>query len=213
MTWFLFLLMVQAAGTTLLISLLAVVIGIAIGIVVCGAMLANNRALRVPARLYVSFFRGVPMLVQLLLFYHLLPVIGINISSVAAAIMALSLCTAAYQAENLRGGFLSVPKGLEEAADAVGMEPFQRFRRISVPIAVRLTVPALVNEAIGILHASALISVVGVIELTKTARNFAASTFDPLPFYAGAGLLYLGLTYLVLGLGRLAEQRLSVHPA
>ena len=205
--------MVRAAGTTLLISLAAITLGIAAGILICGAMLAPSLALRGPARLYVSFFRGVPLLVQLLLFYHLLPAIGINISSMAAAILALSLCTAAYQAENLRGGFLSVPRGLEEAAEGVGMQPFQRFRRVSVPIAVRLTVPAMVNEAIGILHASALISVVGVIELTKTARNFAASTFDPLPFYACAGLLYLGLTYLVLAGGRLAERRLSVRHA
>jgi polar amino acid transport system permease protein len=155
----------------------------------------------------------VPLLVQLLLFYHLLPAIGINISSVAAALVALSLCTAAYQAENLRGGFLSVSRGLLEAAEAVGMERLQRFRRVSVPIAIRLTIPALVNEAIGILHASALISVVGVIELTKTARNFAATTFDPLPFYACAGLLYLGLTYGVLGLGRAAERHLAVRHA
>ena len=213
MTWFLFALMVQAAGTTLVISLVAIAIGLVIGIAVCGAMLSPSVVLRGPARLYVSFFRGVPLLVQLLLFYHLLPAIGINISSLAAALVALSLCTAAYQAENLRGGFLSVSRGLLEAAEAVGMERFQRFRRVSVPIAIRLTIPALVNEAIGILHASALISVVGVIELTKTARNFAASTFDPLPFYTCAGLLYLLLTYIIFGAGRIAERRLAVHHA
>jgi polar amino acid transport system permease protein len=213
MTWFLFGLMVRAAGTTLLISLVAIAIGLVIGTLVCGAMLSPSALLRGPARLYVSFFRGVPLLVQLLLFYHLLPAIGINISSVAAALVALSLCTGAYQAENLRGGFLSVSRGLLEAAEAVGMQRFQCFRRVSAPIAIRLTIPALVNEAIGILHASALISVVGVIELTKTARNFAASTFDALPFYACAGLLYLGLTYLVLGVGRMAERRLAVRHA
>ncbi len=213
MTAALFLLMVQAALVTAAISAVAMVLGIALGILLCGVLLAPSPWLRVPARLYVSFFRGVPLLVQLLLFYHLLPVVGINISSLGSAILALTLCTAAYQAENLRGGFLSVPRGLREAAVLVGLGPVQRFRRIDAPIALRLTVPAMVNEAIGILHASALISVVGVVELTKTARNFAAATFEPLPFYACAGLLYLGLTYVVLAAGALAERRLVVRHA
>ncbi len=211
MTWFLFLIMVQAAGTTLLISLVAIAIGLLIGMLICGGMLARNAWLNAPARTYVSFFRGVPLLVQLLLFYHLLPTIRINISSVTAAIFSLSLCTAAYQAENLRGALLSVPKGLLEAAELVGMDRCQRFRRISIPIAVRLAIPVLVNEAIGILNASSLISVVGVIDLTKTASSFAASTFDPLPFYACAGLIYLMLTSFVLCVGRAAEKRLSVR--
>lgn len=213
MDWTLFLLMVRAAGATAAISLVSIVAGIAIGIGVCGVLLARSAWLRAPARLYVSFFRGVPLLVQLLLFYQLLPVVGINISSLWAAILALSLCTAAYQAENLRGGFLSVPPGLKEAADMVGMRPLQRFRRVEVPIAVRLTVPAMVNEAVGILHASALISVVGVVELTKTAQSISAATFAPLPVYACAGLLYLVLTGVIMALGSAAERRFRVRHA
>lgn len=211
MTWPLFFLLVRAAGTTALISLVAIVIGILIGIAVCGAAMASAPWLHRPARIYVSFFRGVPLLVLLLLCYHLLPAIGLNVSGLQAALMALCLCTAAYQAENLRGGFLSVPSGLKEAAEMVGMSPAQRFRRIEVPIAVRLTIPAMVNEAIAILHASALVSVIGVIELTKTARDMSASTFEPLPVYACAGLLYLVLTACVAGTGLLAERHLQVR--
>ncbi len=211
MTWLLFLLLVRAAGTTALVSLAAIAIGIPIGVALCAAAMAGTPWLRWPAGIYVSFFRGVPLLVLLLLCYHLLPAIGLNVSGLQAALVALCLCTGAYQAENLRGGFLSVPAGLKEAGEMVGMSAAQRFRRIEVPVAVRLTIPAMVNEAIAILHASALISVVGVIELTKTARDMAAGTFEPLPAYACAGLLYLALTGCIAGAGLLAERRFQVR--
>ena len=210
MTPKLFLLLLQAAQSTLAITAVSIALGIALGTLLCAAGLAPARPVRAAARLYVSFFRGVPLLVQLLLFYHLLPVLGLNVSSVAAAILSLSLCTAAYQAENLRGGFLSVPPGLLEAADMVGMGPVQRFRRIQAPIAIRLTIPAMMNEAIQILHASALISVVGVVELTKTARDLSASTFLPLPIYAATGLIYLAITLTLVAVGLFSERRLRV---
>lgn len=213
MSWKLFTLLVQAAGATALFSAFAVAAGIALGLLVCGVALSRFRAVAGAARFYVSFFRGVPLLVQLLLVYHLLPVLGLNVSSATAALVALTLCTAAYQAENLRGAFLSVPHGLGEAADVVGMTPWQRFRRIEAPIALRLAIPALLNEAVAILHASALISVVGVIELTKTARDLAASTLEPLPLYAMAGALYLVMNMVLVYSGRLAERRFSVRAA
>ncbi len=213
MTLQLFLLLLEAARFTLAITAVSIACGILLGVLLCGAALSGFAGLRWVARVYVSFFRGVPLLVQLLLFYHLLPLAGLNVSSVTAAVLALSLCTAAYQAENLRGGFLSVPAGLLEATDMVGMGPLQRFRRVQAPIAVRLTIPAMVNEAIQILHASALISVVGVIELTKTARDLSASTYLPLPIYACAGLIYLVMTLALVGLGLFSERRLRVMGA
>lgn len=213
MSWKLFTLLVQAAGATALFSAVAVAAGIVLGLLVSGAVLSHAKPLSAAARLYVSFFRGVPLLVQLLLVYHLLPVLGLNVSSATAAIIALTLCTAAYQAENLRGAFLSVPGGLIEAAEMVGMTSWQRFARIEAPIALRLAIPALLNEAVAILHASALISVVGVIELTKTARDLAASTLEPLPLYATAGLIYLVMNTVLVQGGRYAERLYKVRAA
>jgi len=208
MTWKLLLLLVQATGWTIVISAASIVIGLAIGTVVSAAMLSSSRALSFAGRTFVSFFRGAPLLVQLLLIYNLLPALGINVPSRVAAIVALSLCTAAYQAENLRGGFASVPRGLLEAADMLGLTPLQQFWRIRAPIALRMTLPALTNEAIMILKASSLVSVVGVIELTRMAQDLSASTFKPLPIFATAGLLYLGVNWLVAGGARRLERRL-----
>ena len=209
MTLYLFWLLVEAAGYTVAISAISIVIGIALGMAVAAARASATPLLRWPARAYVSFFRGVPLLVQLLLIYNLLPVLGLNVPSVVAAVAGLALCTSAYQAENLRGGFASVPKGLLESADMLGLTPWQQMVRIRAPIAFRLTLPAVINEAILILKASSLVSVVGVVELTKMAQDLDTSLFKPIQLYASAGLLYFLINRGVASLGRLAERRMA----
>ncbi|RYB07919.1 amino acid ABC transporter permease [Lichenibacterium ramalinae] len=200
-------LLVRAAGLTVAISGVSIALGLALGLFVSVASLSRRRLVSVPARVYVSFFRGVPLLVQLLLIYNLLPAAGIDVPGVVAAVVGLTLCTSAYQAENLRGGFLSVPRGLLEAADMAGLGAVQQFRRIRVPIAVALTLPTLVSEAIMILKASSLVSVVGVVELTRMAQDLASSTYRPLPMFATAGALYLAIDWTVAGLGHALERR------
>ena len=121
--------------------------------------------------------------------------------------------TAAYQAENLRGGFEGVPPGLVESAEMAGFSRLQTFVHIRTPIALRMTFPALVNEAILILKASSLVSVVGLIELTKMAQNLAASTYMPLPIFASAGLIYLVINLVVAFVGNRAENALPGLPS
>ncbi len=208
----LFGLLLQASIYTVTISLVSIFIGFAIAILISGMLLTRRSLFVRPAQIFISFFRGVPLLVQLLLIYNLLPAVGINVPSIVAAIIGLSLCTAAYQAENLRGGFASVPLGLVESAEMVGLTPRQIFRRIKVPIALRLTFPALVNEAILILKASSLVSVVGIVELTRMAQDLAGSTFLPLQIFASAGLIYLVINWVVALAGGLIESRLPGVP-
>jgi polar amino acid transport system permease protein len=191
MSLHIFSMMLQASGWTISLSAISILLGLILSTVISAAMLANNRVVSFAGRAFVSFFRGAPLLVQLLLIYNLLPVLGLNVPSVVAAVIGLTLCTAAYQAENLRGGFMSVPKGLLEAAEMLGMTHFQQFWRIRAPIALRATLPALANEAILILKASSLVSVVGVVELSRMAQDLSSSTFQPLPLFATAGFLYL----------------------
>ncbi len=203
----LFRLLVEAAGFTVALSAVSIVAGLAIGLLVAAAMLSRRRAVALPARLFVSFFRGVPLLVQLLLIYNLLPSVGLDLPGGVAAVIGLTLCTAAYQAETLRGGLIGVPRGLVEAADMVGLTAAQMFWRIRVPIAVKLTLPSLVSEAIMILKASSLVSVVGVVELTRMAQDLAASTYRPLPIYSAAGALYIVLDWGIAGGGAALERR------
>ncbi|SEI12400.1 amino acid ABC transporter membrane protein 1, PAAT family [Rhizobium tibeticum] len=208
----LFELLLYASIYTVALSVVSILIGFAIAILLSGMLLSKKGLFVVPAQIFISFFRGVPLLVQLLLIYNMLPAIGLNVPSIVAAIVGLSLCTAAYQAENMRGGFASVPTGLVESAEMVGLTPGQIFRRIKAPIALRLTFPALVNEAILILKASSLVSVVGVIELTRMAQDLAGSTFLPLQIFAAAGLIYLVINWIVALAGDFIERSLPGVP-
>lgn len=211
MTWIHVYLLAVGAVVTAGLSMVSITIGLAIGISICAASLAKSAPLRVLARLYVSFFRGVPLLVLLLLIYHLLPQIGIDVPGTVAALIGLTLCTSAYQAETLRGGFVNIAPGLVEAGRMIGLTPAQILLRIRAPIALRLTLPALVNEAIMILKASSLVSVVGVGDITRTAQNLSSSTFRPIEMFATAGLFYLLLNIVVArggnGLGRMLGLR------
>lgn len=212
MSFKLFELLLQASIYTVAISVASILIGFLLALVISAMMLSGKRLFVWPAQLFISFFRGVPLLVQLLLIYNLLPAIGINVPSIVAAIIGMSLSTAAYQAENLRGGFASVPRGLIECAEMVGLTPVQIFRRIKAPIAMRLTFPALVNEAILLLKASSLVSVVGIIELTRMAQDLSASTFLPLQIFASAGLIYLIINWIVALAGGAIERSLPGAP-
>ena len=208
MTWNLFELLLRASVMTIFVSGLSILMGLGFAIVLSAFRMSGNAPLMWFARVFISFFRGVPLLVQLLLIYNLLPALGVSLSSLTTALIGLSLCTAAYQAENLRGGYEGVPIGLVESADMAGFSPVQSFIWIRTPIALRLTFPALVNEAILILKASSIVSVVGLIELTRMAQNLAASTYMPLSIYASAGLIYLIINLAVTAIGTRAEAAL-----
>jgi polar amino acid transport system permease protein len=209
MEWIDVQLLAVAALATAGISIVSILTGLGIGLLVCMASLSRNPPLRWAARLYISFFRGSPLLVQLLLIYYLLPAIGINVPSLVAAIAGLSLSTGAYQAENLRGGFTSVATGMIEAARMVGLSWRQILLRIRLPIALRLTLPAVMNEAVMILKASSLVSVVGIEELTRSAQNLATSNFEPIAMYSMAGAFYLLLNRLLSGGGWMAGRLLG----
>lgn len=208
MTFKLFNLLVQASVWTIGISAISIAIGFILALGLSAALLSARKLYRRPAEFFISFFRGVPLLVQLLLIYNLLPFIGLNVPSVVAAIVGMSLCTAAYQAENLRGGFESVPKGFIEAADMAGLSPRQIFMRIKAPIALRLTFPALVNEAIMILKSSSLVSVVGIVEITRMAQDLASSTYMPIEIFSSAAIIYLAICSIVAMTGKYVERSL-----
>ncbi len=200
-------LLIEAARATVLISLIGFAAGFLIAVAICSARLSTNIWCARLGGLYVSFFRGVPLLVQLLLVYYFLPFLGINVAPFVAAAIAVSLCEAAYLAEILRGGFLGIAHGQVEAAQLLNLSKFATLMHIQVPQALVLTLPSLVSEAVMLVKASSLISVVGVADITRTAQNIAASTYRPLTAYAAAGLLYLVINGSLSFLGHAAFGR------
>ena len=198
------------AATTLAVSIIGNAMGLIIAIGICVMRLSQSRVMRIVGAVYVSFFRGVPLLVQLLIIYYFLPVVGFDLPPFFAAIIGLGLCTAAYQAENLRGGFLIIPRGQAEAARAFGYTRNQALQRILIPQALRAAAPALINEMILILKASSLVSVVGVADLTRETQNIVARDLQPIKWYLIAALIYLVINLVLARLGVAVEKRLNV---
>ena len=199
----------EAAGVTIAVSFAGIVIGFAIGALVCTARLSRRRWLKRLGGAYVSVFRGVPLLVQLLFIYYFLAEFGLDVPAIVAAVGGLALSSAAYQAEILRGALNAVPRGQEEAAVALGFTGLQIWRRVLLPQALRISVPPLINEFILLLKASSLVSVVGIAELTRVSMNIASMTYRPLEAYVGGGLFYLAINLTLAGFGALAERRLA----
>jgi len=197
------------AGITIAVAAAGNALGLAIAIPICLLRLSEGGIARALGGAYVSFFRGVPLLVQLLIVYYFLPAVGLDLPPFVAAAIGLAVCTAAYQAENLRGGFLVIPQGQSDAARAFGYSGRQRQRYILIPQALRAATPALVNEMISILKASSLVSVVGVADLMRVSQNIVARDLHPLRWYLTAAVLYLAINLALAQLGRALERRLG----
>ncbi|MGO3346365.1 MAG: amino acid ABC transporter permease [Marinomonas sp.] len=197
----------EGVQMTLLLSITAVALGLVIGIIMCSVRLSNSHPLRFIAKLYISLFRGVPLLVQLMISYYCLPLIGINIPALPTAIVCVALCSGAYITEILRGGFQSLSPGQKESALMVGFNHIQIILFIELPQVIKLTIPALVNEVILLVKASSLISVIGITELTRVTQNLAASNFQPFEFYLTAAAIYFILNSIISVLGFWLEKR------
>jgi polar amino acid transport system permease protein len=200
-----------AAKWTVLISLAGMAISIGLGVFICAARMSKSGLLRKLAAIYISFFRGVPLLVQLLMFFYMLPYIGLDMPAIMAAIFSVGLCSAAYTAEILRGALQTIPAGQTEAAHALGMPPLSLWRRILVPQALRLGMPSLINELILLVKVSSLASVVGIGELTRVAQNITGQTYRPLEIYLAAAAVYFVINFAIAQLGRVAERRLQLR--
>jgi polar amino acid transport system permease protein len=199
----------QAAATTLIVSFAGIAFGFLIGAAVCAARVSRLAWLRRLGAAYVSVFRGVPLLVQLLFIYYFLAKYGVDVPAIVAAVGGLALSSAAFQAEILRGALNAIPRGQGEAAAALGFGPLDIGRRILLPQALRISVPPLINEFILLLKASSLVSVVGMAELTRVSMNIASQTYRPFEAYVGGGLFYLAINLVLAALGGLAERRLA----
>lgn len=182
----------QGLLVTLFYTVVTTVLGLAIGLVVALAQLAPAAPLAWAGRLFVEFFRNVPLLVWLLWSYYALPIFaGINISKQSAGILALSLYGASYYAEILRAGIRSLDRGQPDAARALGMSGAQAMRRIILPQALRRMVPPLAGQTIIQMKNTTLLSVITVPDLLYQAGYIASFTYRPMEVYTAIGIVFL----------------------
>lgn len=197
---------------TLLLTVVAQFLGILIGIILAIMRLSSNRVLARAAWIYIWFFRGTPLLVQLIFWYNisaLYPEISIGIpfgmtfwqgnaneliTPFAVAILGLALNEGAYMAEIVRGGIVGIDRGQSESAKALGMTHMQTLRRVVLPQAVKVIIPPTGNQTILMLKTTSLVSVLALADLLYTAQTIYARTFETMPLLTVASLWYLAIT-------------------
>lgn len=199
----------SAAMMTLLISICSLAGGMLVGLVLALMQEARLPFVRGVAVAYLWLFRGTPVLFQLIFVFNVLPSFGFVLSGFACAILALALNEGAYMAEIMRSGIRSVSRGQRNAARALGMFDWQVMRWVVLPQAIRIIIPPIGNQFIGMLKLSALVSVIAVEELLLVANQAASANFRYLEALAAAGIYYLALTTIFMILQSFIERALS----
>ncbi|EKJ6826889.1 amino acid ABC transporter permease [Pseudomonas aeruginosa] len=201
--------LLQGAMYTVLFAAVSMVLGLILGFSVAVVRVTKVPVVSQIAAVYVSAFRGTPLLVQIFVLYYGLPSVGIEFTPVTAGILALTLNVAAYLSESMRGAILGIDKGQWEAELSVGLTWGQTLWNIITPQALRLAVPSLSNSLISLIKDTSLISVITVTELMLATKEVIAETFQPLPLYLAAAGIYWLLSALFERVQKALENRLT----
>ncbi len=212
--------------TTVVLTVICMILGIILGIIIAVCRMSENRIISGFAKLYIWFFRGTPILVQLIFWYNLaalfpqlsfgIPFTGISllegntnriITPFTAAILGLALNEGAYMAEIVRAGISSVDTGQSEAARALGMTRLKSMSRIILPQAMRIIIPPTGNETIGMLKMTSLVSVIALSDLLYSAQSIYSRTFETIPLLLVCCCWYLFLTSVL----SIVQGRIEAH--
>lgn len=179
------------------------------GLLLALARMSHRRPVVWLANAYVEFFRGTPLLLQVFYIYFVLPTVGLRLDPLPAGMTALALNYGAYLSEVYRAGFEAVPRGQREAAAALGMSGYDSLRTVVLPQVVRVAIPPLGNYFIGLFKDTALLSTISVVELTFASRLLGSSTFQYVPIYTAAFVLYFLISFPASMAVRALERRLA----
>lgn len=201
----------QAAGLTIVLSVLVALLGLVCGALGAAARLSRFVILRFLGAAYVSVFRGTPALIQLFILYFGGPQIGIQLDAFQAGVIGLGVNAGAYMAETIRGAIIAVDRGQTEAARTLGLSRWQAMARVVLPQAARLMVRPLGVNLNMLIKATALVAAISVVELTYTAQRYIGATYKPFEMFLLAGVLYMAIIY-VTGRGvAWLDRRMRIH--
>lgn len=196
------------AGGTLRLAVPAIALGFALGIVVGLARLARTRWIRVPATMYVEFFRGVPLVMVIFWIWFIIPqLLRLPIPEYGVALTAFVIFEAAYFGEIVRAGVQSVPRGQVEAATALGLTQTRTMTYVVLPQALRNMVPSLVTQMIVLFKDTSLASIIGYVDLTKAAQIVNNREIKPFELYLFIAVVYWICTYSMSVMARRLERR------
>ena len=200
-------LLLEGAWTTIWISGISIALGVVIGLLIAMVRMARVPFLDQLLVLYVSLARATPLVTLALFLFLSGPTLGLAMDRNTAAILALTLNTAAFNAEVWRSAFLSFSREQREAALACGMTNRVFFRRIMLPQMVISSLPGLVNEMSFLIKSSPAIAIIGVVDLTRVTNRITAVTYEPLPPILAAAVLYMIIIGVLLKLQAVAEKK------
>ncbi|PHR28760.1 MAG: amino acid ABC transporter permease [Desulfotalea sp.] len=210
----------EGMKNTLILVSISLVIGLLLAVPLAVLRVVGNSFVQIPIRIFVYFFRGTPLLVQMFLVYYGLGQFDFIRESFVwplfkeayfCALLTFSLNTCAYTVEILRGSMVATPHGEVEAATAAGMSKFLMLRRIILPSAFRRALPAYSNEIIFMLHGSALASVITIVDITGAARIINSRYYSPYEAFITAALFYMAITFTLVFLIRQLEKKWHAH--
>jgi polar amino acid transport system permease protein len=195
--------MLEGSEITLQIFLITFLLVLPLGLLIALGHIARFRPLRLLVAAYIWIMRGTPLMLQLLFVYFALPMIGLRLPDIMAALLAFTLNYAAYFSEIFRAGIQSIDRGQYEAARMLGLTYGQTMRRIVIPQMIRRVLPPMSNETINLVKDTSLIYILAMNDLLRVARSIVQREFDMTPFVV-AGVFYLAMTFvLTWGFGRL----------
>ncbi|MFN3987694.1 MAG: amino acid ABC transporter permease [Rhodocyclaceae bacterium] len=194
-TWDIVRNLLQAGQWTLVLSLIAFVLGGLVGLAVLFARIAGHRALQLAAKVYIEIFQGTPLLMQLFIVFFGLPLVGVDVSPWFAATLGLTLFTSAYLAEIWRGCVEAVPRGQWEASASLALSYVEQMRYVILPQTLRLAVAPTVGFSVQVVKGTAVTSIIGFTELTKTGSMLANATFQPFLVFGLVAACYFALCY------------------
>lgn len=199
--------LLNGALVTIEVSLLAFALALALGLLLAVARLSPLWLIRIPAACYIQFIRGTPLLLQLFVIYYVLPYGGIVLPPFLAGVFGLTINYAAYMAEVFRSGIGAVAKGQWEASAALGMGRGLALRRIILPQAIRIIIPALGNFFVSIFKDSSLVSVITMRDLMLSGQLLASATFRHFEIFALVAIIYFAISYPASKLSEWLEYR------
>ncbi|PFH11189.1 polar amino acid transport system permease protein [Collimonas sp. PA-H2] len=199
--------LLMAARWTVLLSLIAFIGGGVLGMALLVLRISGNQWLEKIIDWYIEIFQGTPLLMQLFMVFFGLPLMGIEVSPWIAASVTLTLYTSAYLVEIWGGCVNAISRGQWNAGASLGMSYIQQLRHIVLPQALRIAIAPTVGFLVQVVKSTALTSIIGLIELTKTGNMLTNSTFRPFPIYGMVALLYFAMCFPLTWYARALEQR------
>ena len=199
----------QGFLVTLQVSFLVVASSLALGVVMGVGLTYGPRWIYWPVRIYSDFIRGIPVLVLIFFVYYGLPPLGLNLDNFVAAVVALAIFKTAHVIEIVRGAIQSVPAGQMEAGKAIGLTFGQRLVWVIFPQAVRRFLPPWINAVTDAVKGSALVSLIGVVDLMLAIQKVIGRTYEPMPLYVTGAIIYFLVNFALSQFSRRLEVRYS----